>query len=46
MTKILITGASGFIGYNITKKLLQNNYTVIAPVRKESVHKLDELKEF
>ncbi len=46
MTKILITGASGFIGYNITKKLLQNNYNVIAPVRKESVHKLDELKEF
>jgi len=46
MKTIFITGASGFIGFNIAKKLLQNNYTIIAPVRKESVYKLDELNEF
>ncbi len=46
MKKILITGASGFIGFNITKKLLENGYSIIAPVRKVSVNKLDELKIF
>ena len=27
--KFLVTGAAGFIGFHITKKLLQENYKVI-----------------
>lgn len=29
MPKILITGAAGFIGFHLTRKLLQQNYTII-----------------
>lgn len=43
MTNILLTGASGFIGNHICHKLLDNGYQVFAPVRKESVNKLQNL---
>ena len=39
MKKILLTGASGFIGYHVAQHLLQSNYQVIAPVRKISLNK-------
>ncbi len=34
--KMFLTGSSGFIGRNITEKLLQDNYTVIAYGRKDA----------
>ncbi len=36
MTKILLTGATGFIGSNIAKKLLENGYNVYATHRNTS----------
>lgn len=36
MKKVIITGASGFIGYNVLKKLLSQNIKVIAVVREHS----------
>ncbi|HID39589.1 MAG TPA: NAD-dependent epimerase/dehydratase family protein [Calditrichaeota bacterium] len=38
MKKILLTGASGFIGYHVAAYLLQNKHRVIAPVRQASVN--------
>jgi UDP-glucose 4-epimerase len=42
--RVLITGASGFIGYHLIKEALANNLDVYAAVRKSS--KTDHLKEF
>ena len=42
--RLLITGASGFIGYHLIKEALANNLDVYAAVRKSS--KTDHLKEF
>jgi dTDP-4-dehydrorhamnose reductase len=35
MNKVLITGANGFLGYYLTKLLLENNFTVIASGKSE-----------
>ena len=42
MKKVLLTGASGYIGKHITLQLLQEGYTVIASVRAPS--KADEVR--
>lgn len=42
--RVLITGASGFIGYHIIKEALKNNLEVFAAVRKSS--KIEHLEEF
>ena len=42
--RVLITGASGFIGYHLIKAALANNLEVFAAVRKSS--KIDHLKKF
>jgi len=42
--RVLITGASGFVGYHLVNAALQNNLEVFAAVRKTS--KIDHLKEF
>ncbi len=42
--RVLITGASGFIGYHLIKEGLANNLEVYAAVRKSS--RTDHLKEF
>ena len=42
--RVLITGASGFVGYHLIKEALNNNLEVFAAVRKSS--KIDHLKEF
>lgn len=34
--KVLVTGASGFLGFHITKQLLQANYEVVAFIRSSS----------
>jgi dihydroflavonol-4-reductase len=34
--KVLVTGASGFLGFHITKHLIQANYRVVALLRKSS----------
>ncbi len=34
--KVLVTGATGFVGRHIVKSLLEKGYTVICPVRNES----------
>lgn len=34
--KVLVTGASGFLGFHITKRLLQKNFQVVALLRKSS----------
>jgi nucleoside-diphosphate-sugar epimerase len=41
--RVLITGASGFIGYHIILEALKNNFEVYAAVRKTS--RIDHLKE-
>jgi len=46
MKTILLTGASGFIGSHIAKKLLSENHKVIAPVRLHSQDKLNKLTKF
>jgi dihydroflavonol-4-reductase len=43
MTKVLLTGSSGYIGKHITLQLLEAGYTVKASVRKAS--KADEVRE-
>src|SRR6201985_3167243 len=42
--RVLITGASGFVGYHLITEALKNNLEVFAAVRKTS--KIDHLKEF
>lgn len=42
--RVLITGASGFVGYHLIEEALHNNLEVYAAVRKSS--KIDHLKEF
>src|ERR1700744_6276971 len=42
--RVLITGASGFVGYHLIIEALQNNLEVFAAVRKSS--RIDHLKEF
>ena len=42
--RVLITGASGFVGYHLIEEALHNNLEVYAAVRKSS--KTDHLKEF
>ncbi|MEO6523998.1 MAG: NAD(P)-dependent oxidoreductase [Mucilaginibacter sp.] len=42
--RVLITGASGFVGYHLVEHALKNNLEVYAAVRKTS--KVDHLKEF
>ena len=42
--RVLITGASGFVGYHLVKQALENNLNVYAAVRKNS--KIDQLKDF
>lgn len=46
MKKVIVTGASGFIGYNVLKKLLSYNIEVIAIVREHSknLYKLKDKK--
>ncbi len=39
MKRILLTGASGFIGYHVARRLLQSAYRIIAPVRRQSLSK-------
>ena len=46
MKTIFLTGVSGFIGSNIAKKLLDKNYKVIAPIRKESLNKINSLNKY
>lgn len=45
MERVVITGATGFLGKNLTKKFYENGYEVWALVRPESKSK-DKLKEF
>ena len=42
--RVLITGASGFIGYHLIEEALKNNLEVYAAIRKSS--KIDHLKNF
>ncbi|HVW96282.1 MAG TPA: NAD(P)-dependent oxidoreductase [Mucilaginibacter sp.] len=42
--RVLITGASGFVGYHLIREALNNNLEVFAAVRKTS--KVDHLREF
>ena len=35
--KVLITGASGFVGYHLITEALQNNLEVFAAVRESSI---------
>jgi UDP-glucose 4-epimerase len=42
--RVLITGASGFVGYHLIIEALHNNLEVFAAVRKSS--RIDHLKEF
>ena len=41
--RVLITGASGFVGYHLINEALQNNFEVFAAIRRSS--KTDHLKE-
>jgi len=41
---VLLTGASGFIGSHLAASLLQEGYTLYAPVRAESVDKIAALR--
>ena len=42
--RVLITGASGFVGYHLIEEALKNNLQVFAAVRKSS--RVDHLKDF
>ena len=42
--RVLITGASGFVGYHLIEEALHNNLDVFVAVRKTS--KIDHLKHF
>jgi UDP-glucose 4-epimerase len=42
--RVLITGASGFVGYHLIEEALKNNLDVYAAIRKSS--KIDHLKDF
>jgi UDP-glucose 4-epimerase len=42
--KVLITGASGFVGYHLIEEALKNNLEVYAAIRKSS--QVDHLKKF
>ncbi|OCX52820.1 UDP-glucose 4-epimerase [Mucilaginibacter sp. PPCGB 2223] len=42
--RVLITGASGFVGYHLIAEALKNNLEVIAAIRRSS--KIDHLKDF
>ncbi|MDO3641089.1 NAD(P)-dependent oxidoreductase [Mucilaginibacter sp. L3T2-6] len=42
--RVLITGASGFVGYHLIKEALANDLEVFAAIRKSS--KIDHLKDF
>ncbi len=42
--RVLITGASGFVGYHLIEEAIKNNLQVYAAVRKSS--KVDHLKDF
>lgn len=42
--RVLITGASGFVGYHLIEEALQNNLEVFIAIRKSS--KIDHLKNF
>jgi len=46
MVTVLLTGVSGFIGFHIAKKLLEENIRVIAPVRKQSIEKTVILQKY
>ena len=45
MKTVFVTGASSFIGVNLIRELLNNNYQVVAIIRKKTDN-LDRLKEF
>ena len=42
--RVLITGASGFVGYHLIEEALKNNLEVFAAIRKSS--QIDHLKNF
>lgn len=42
--KVLITGASGFVGYHLVAQAIASGYTVVAAVRRSSA--VDHLKDF
>lgn len=42
--RVLITGASGFVGYHLIEEALQNNFEVFIAIRKSS--RIDHLKNF
>lgn len=44
--KILLTGISGFIGFHIAEKLLQQGHTLIAPVRPNALTGVSELTRY
>lgn len=46
METVLLTGVSGFIGSHIARKLLDENFRVIAPVRKSSLKKTEDLQKY
>jgi dihydroflavonol-4-reductase len=43
LTKVLLTGASGYIGKHVALRLLLDGYTVVASVR--SLSRVDEVRD-